>query len=58
MLMTHVDLIEKLLKYAYSQNCNIPSIILGPDFWRICTVADSFNRYNPAERDAKKAAMG
>ena len=56
--MTHVDLIEKLLKYvcsyihtghAYLQHPNCygygPKVLTRP------------SRYNPAERDAKKAAM-
>lgn len=51
MVMTHVDLIEKLLKYAYcalhylQPRCNTES------------VANKNLRYNPADRDVKRAAM-
>lgn len=41
MIMTHVDLIEKLLKYEVWQEY-------------LCTVADMVCRYNPAERDRSK----
>jgi hypothetical protein len=48
MIMTHVDLIEKLLKYATRYQ------IFG---YSTCRYANGRYRYNPAERDAKKAAM-
>lgn len=58
MIMTHVDLIEKLLKYAYTlyfdllcgRNCNLR--------YDLDEETDQIHRYNPAERDAKKAALG
>lgn len=43
MMLTHVDLIEKLLRYALSVN----KCAMG-------RVADEGNRYNPAERDIIK----
>lgn len=39
MLMTHVDLIEKLLRYAIAV------------FFSWLSITDSFISYNPAERD-------
>lgn len=55
MIMTHVDLIEKLLKYAQLSHSLIAD---APGFSTDDTVANIENRYNPAERDTKKAAMG
>lgn len=48
--MTHVDLIEKLLKYGLTIHSLYAILHTGH-------AANSWNRYNPAERDAKKAAM-
>jgi len=55
MIMTHVDLIEKLLKYAQLSHSLIAD---APGCSTDDTVANIENRYNPAERDTKKAAMG
>lgn len=55
MIMTHVDLIEKLLKYAQLFHSLIAD---APGCSTDDTVANMENRYNPAERDTKKAAMG
>jgi hypothetical protein len=55
MIMTHVDLIEKLLKYAQLSHSLIAD---APGCSTDDTVANMENRYNPAERDTKKAAMG
>ncbi len=55
MIMTHVDLIEKLLKYVLFLRITD----LSPPK-RYIDHVDSLTlliRYNPAERDAKKAAM-
>lgn len=60
MVMTHVDLIEKLLKSVYLASAillqrtafwsSLRRSILGP-------ATDSQYRYNPADRDQKKAAL-
>jgi hypothetical protein len=50
MIMTHVDLIEKLLKYVTPMQSLLAAV-------HTCTVINGRDRYNPAERDAKKAAM-
>ncbi len=55
MIMTHVDLIEKLLKYVIFLK-NRP-IHANPPLPKTAQTADLPFRYNPAERDAKKAAM-
>ena len=55
MIMTHVDLIEKLLKYAnFLINTN-PTSAASPQMRQI---ANFHVRYNPAERDVKKSQMG
>ena len=54
MVMTHVDLIEKLLKFVFTYPEN-------PNFaiWAIWLGAQVNNvaRYNPAERDTRKLAL-
>ena len=47
MLMTHVDLIEKLLKYAFLPPSPSPSL---PN----TQILTACRRYNPAERDRSK----
>ena len=54
MIMTHVDLIEKLLKYALFLRVTY----LFPFNLQHDPLSDQLHRYNPAERDAKKAALG
>jgi len=55
MIMTHVDLIEKLLKYvsSYRSRPSTPTQLL----WISSEFLTHRVRYNPAERDAKKAAL-
>lgn len=55
MIMTHVDLIEKLLKYVFFLQTRPITPTQLPR--RLCRLPDHRLRYNPAERDAKKAAM-
>ena len=51
MVMTHVDLIEKLLKYAYY------TIFYSRIRYSPRTLTNTLGRYNPADRDVKRAAM-
>jgi DNA-directed RNA polymerase subunit N (RpoN/RPB10) len=55
MIMTHVDLIEKLLKYVFF--LQTAPIYANPTASITVLVSNHLLRYNPAERDAKKAAM-
>ena len=55
MIMTHVDLIEKLLKYVFF--LQTAPIYANPTASMTVLVSNHLLRYNPAERDAKKAAM-
>jgi hypothetical protein len=57
MIMTHVDLIEKLLRYAGPiTNSLLPAVIMQiASLGKLTSYV--LDRYNPAERDRAKASM-
>lgn len=57
MIMTHVDLIEKLLKYVLRHHNLLRRILPSNVEIYLLQYLTVCNRYNPADRDTKKAAM-
>lgn len=60
MVMTHVDLIEKLLKSVPTRPGYLLAMLEFLELFfaaLLATETDSRYRYNPADRDQKKAAL-